>query len=423
MNDNKLTHRLNPQTRALIPLILIIFIDSMGYMLSIPTFLRLFTEHSHSMMGNISPAMANVLFSLCIATGSFGYMLGAPIIGTWSDSWGRKRTLVFSLLLSLIGFSLPIVGIYSSSLAWILVGRFIAGVASSSQSLAQTAVADISQGQQKAWYFAMVAIAMTLSLLIGPTIGAYLSDPKIVSWFNNTTPFFATLFLIFLTLILTLKLYTNTNSTHDAEKLLTLNNLRNTIKESLASSNTSQLFLIFFLYELGWSFYYQDISLYLTQKFDYSVILTSQFLAYTGIWMALGLTLGYKIITRYIPLDSLLTGSLVGCTFSFVACALATDPGTQWFFVIPGAIGVGMVYPTIMTLISDSVDKTKQGCILGLAAAAFSAPWGISALLIGPLTNIALSLPLTLAAGNIVAAMWLSYRRKRLPYLAPTTES
>ena len=156
--------------RTFIPLILIIFIDSMGYMVSIPAFLRLFTEHSQSIIGNASPAMANILFSVSMAIGSLGYMLGAPIIGTWSDSWGRKQTLIFSLVLSLIGFSLPIIGILTSTLLWILVGRFIAGIASSSQSLAQTAIADISEGQQKAWYFAMVD-AMTLSLLIGPTVG------------------------------------------------------------------------------------------------------------------------------------------------------------------------------------------------------------------------------------------------------------
>lgn len=418
MNKKLKSKQITQQSRALIPLILIIFIDSMGYMVSIPTFLRLFTEHSHSLMGNFSPTMSNVLFSLCMATGSFGYVLGAPIIGTWSDSWGRKRTLVFSLVLSLIGFMLPIIGVLTASLSWILVGRFIAGIASSSQSLAQTAIADISEGTQKAWYFAMVAIAMTLSLLVGPPLGAYLSDPNYVSWFNNTTPFFATLLLIFLTLILTVKMYSNTNNTYDDEKLLTLANFRNTIKEALSSDITTRLFLIFFLYELGWSFYYQDISLYLSQKFLYSVNLTSQFLAYTGIWMGLGLIFGYKILTRYLSLEILLTSTLLCCALSFTACALTQNSFSQWIFVVPGAIGVGMAYPTIMTLISDSVSKAKQGCVLGLAAAAFSAPWGISALLMGPLTNISQSLPLTVAAVSLVSATFLSYRRKRFAQMA-----
>src|SRR3990167_5567152 len=115
---------MSQQTRTTIPLILIIFMDSMGYMVSIPAFLRLFTEHSEAIIGNGSPELANILFSICIATGSFGYMLGAPIIGTWSDNWGRKRTLVFSLLLSIVGLSLPIIGIYYASLSWILAGRF-----------------------------------------------------------------------------------------------------------------------------------------------------------------------------------------------------------------------------------------------------------------------------------------------------------
>ena len=405
--------------RTFTPLILIIFIDSMGYMLSIPAFLRLYTEHSQSIIHNATPAMANVLFSLTMATGSLGYMLGAPIIGTWSDSWGRKRTLIFSLLLALIGFSLPIIGIVFSSLLWILVGRFIAGVASSSQSLAQTAIADISEGKEKAWLFAMVAIAMTLSLLIGPTIGAYLSDPTVVSWFTETTPFFAILVLVLITLMLTLTLYTNTNKTHDGEKILTLANLPRTMKEALAPGKIRRLFLVFFLYELGWSFYYQDISLYLSQHYHYTVTETAQFLAYTGIWMALGLTFLYKVITHYFSLESILSWSLVSCTASFIACAYTDNSFYQWFFVIPGAIGVGMIYPTMMTMISDSVPKNKQGCILGFAAAAFSAPWGVSALLVGPLTNMSLLLPLTLAASCLLCALLLSFKLNSLAELAP----
>ncbi len=405
---------ISQQTRTIIPLILIIFIDSMGYMVSIPAFLRLFTEHSQSIIGNGSPALANILFSVCIATGSFGYMLGAPIIGTWSDSWGRKRTLVFSLVLTVVGISMPIIGIYFSSLAWIIAGRFIAGIASSSQSLAQTAVADISEGQQKAWYFAMIAFAMTLSLLIGPPIGAYLSDPTFATWFNDSTPFYATLILIFITLFLTLKLYSSTNITHPNKQLLTLGNFKLALKEAFSPGKVRQLFIIFFLYELGWSFYYQDIALYLTEKYAYSVTLSAQFLAYTGIWMALGLMCLYKIFTRYMRLESLLTWSLVSCALSFISCAFAQASFLQWIFIVPGAIGVGMAYPTIMTLISDSVEKHKQGSVLGFAAAAFSAPWGISALLSGPLTNISLSLPILIAALCLLGAYVLSYKRNSI---------
>ena len=160
------------------------------------------------------------------------------------------------------------------------------------------------------------------------------------------------------------------------EKILTLTNLSSTMKEALAPGKIRRLFIVFFLYELGWSFYYQDISLYLSQQFDYSVTETAQFLAYTGIWMALGLLFLYKVFTRYLSLESVLNWSLISCTASFIACAYTQNPYYQWFFVVPGAIGVGMIYPSIMTMISDSVEKNKQGCVLGFAAAAFSAPWG-----------------------------------------------
>lgn len=396
--------------RAFVPLILIIFIDSIGYMVSIPAFLRLFTEHINAFTSQPSPAVSNLLFSLTMALGSFGYMFGAPLMGTWSDSWGRRNTLIFSLVLSLIGFSLPIIGIFTSSLMWIFIGRFIAGIASSSQSLAQTAIADISEGREKAWYFALVAIAMTLSLLIGPTLGAYLSDTEIVSWFTDVTPFFVTLLLILTTLILTMKLYTNTNNTSENEHVLSLASLKHTLKSALAPRKIQRLFIMFFLYQLGWSFFYQDICLYLSKQFDYSVTESAQFLAYTGAWMALGLIFLYKILLRYFSLNALLNWSFIFCSISFFACTFSDTSAYLWIFVVPGAIGVGIAYPTIMTIISDSVEKNKQGAILGLAAASFSAPWGISAILVGPLTTLSLTLPLIFATTCLFYTLVLSLK-------------
>lgn len=402
---------------ALIPLILIIFIDSLGYMISIPVFLRLYTDHPHLFFNNTSTTLANTLFSLTMALGSFGYMLGAPLLGTWSDIWGRKKTLIFSLALSLLGFVLPIIGIATSTLIWIFIGRFIIGIASSSQSLAQTAIADFSKSKEKAWYFALVAIALTLSLLIGPTLGAYLSDPHFVKGFTETTPLLATLGLISFTLVLTLKFYRNTNDTAMNDEVLTFANFTRSLKSALVPTRIRLLFIIFFLYELGWSCYYQDISLYLTQNNHYSVTESAHFLAYTGIWMALGLIFLYKIMIRYFTLESLLNSSLAICTFSFFACTLPVNSFYQWIFVVPGAIAVGIIYPTIMTIISDNVDKNKQGCVLGFAAAAFSAPWCLSALFIGPLTNLSIYLPLLLAAFCFFCAMMFGYKITDAPYL------
>lgn len=130
--------------------------------------------------------------------------------------------------------------------------------------------------------------------------------------------------------------------------------------------------------------------------------------------MALGLIFLYKLMTRYLSLESILTGSLISCTLSFIACAYTENPTNQWIFVVPGAISVGMIYPTIMTMISDSVEKNKQGCVLGFAAAAFSAPWGLSALLVGPMTNISLSLPLIVAAISLLVALALGYKLSSL---------
>lgn len=399
-------------SRAIIPLLFIIFIDSLGYMIAIPIFLRLLLDpHISLIPADTSISVRNILFSFSIAIGPFGYMIGAPIMGTWSDLWGRKRTLIVSLLMCSIGFLLPIFGIWQQSLPLIIVGRFIGGLASSSQSIAQSAIGDISKGKQKAWYFSLVAFAMTLSLLIGPTMGSYLSDPQLVSWFSLTTPFTATLILLAVATILTYYYY-HDYYISERESVLRLNNLIIATKTALAPGKIRTLFIIFFLYELGWSLYYQDIGLYLSEAHHYTVTAVSQFMAYSGIWMALGLTLIYHYLIRQYSLRFILACSLACCALSFSACALWASDTMQWIAIIPGAIAVGTTYPTLMALISDSVSHKKQGWVLGFAAAAFSAPWGISALLEGALTNIHVALPLYVAAASLITAYGLCWQQR-----------
>lgn len=380
-------------TRSFIPLLLIIFTYSMGYFLVFPVFFRLVLDNSTGMISpSLSPSVKYFFLSLCIGLDAFGYMIGAPVMGTLSDSIGRRKLLRLSLLVTLIGYTLPIIGILRSEIVWVFIGRLISGLASSSQSLAQTAVADISQGQQKATNFAMISIVMTVALLIGPPIGSYLSDNHLFTWFNEKTPFIVALVLVTSTLFL-MRFYSDHNQKVNEEFRPTLKNLARAFHEAITTSNLRMLFMLFFLSQLGWAFFYQDIMLYLTHKFSFTLNGASLFMAYSGICMSIGLIL-YKYIIRYVSLQLLLLLSLLTCTVSFVLWGITENSVFLYLIVIPGSVGAGLTQPTIMTLLSDSVRPEKQGWVLGFAASSFAAPWCISAFSFGVLSEIDLSYPL-----------------------------
>ncbi len=387
------------QQRAFIPLFLIIFIDSMGYGLIIPVLLRLISQTEHEFFSStFSEAMRNFIYGLGVAISPLAYLLFAPIVGSWSDKWGRKKTMLICLCCSCIGFILPVIGVIYGSLTLILLGRVLSGGASSSQPIAQAAVSDISSGKQKAFYLAMIAFAMTLAMVAGPLLGSYLSDPTILPLFNNTTPFLAAAILVFINIILMWMFFNETYQQKATGALLNLPETISALTLIFTQQKTRILLLVFFIYEFSWSLYFQAISLFLTQRFHYDINKTALFIAYIGIWMSLGLLVLYCFVIRYISLNKCLLYCLSISTLSFIGCLWDSHAYLQWIFIVPAAIAIGMAYPTILALMSDRIGKTQQGWVMGAAASMLALSWMLSAIMSGMLTNIYLILPLQVAA-------------------------
>lgn len=380
---------------ALIPLFLIIFIDSMNYGLIIPVLLRILQTSTAA--GHLSESSSNILFGLGIAISPLAYLIAAPIVGRASDQWGRKKTMLVCLVGACIGYILPIIGVIAGSLTFILIGRALAGGATCSQPIAWAAVTDISEGKEKAFLLSLVAFAMTLAMVAGPLLGGYLSDSHLVSWFNNTTPFITATLLSVVNLILMLIFLPETHPQKKASAKLTLKKMTAAFTAILTHSSLRPLLLIFFIYEFSWSLYFQDISLYLSKAHHYDIDQISLFITYSGAWMSLGLTLIYRIMIHYLSLPRILGFCLTVATLGLIGCSMTSSAVLQWLYIIPVSIAVGMAYPTTLALMSNQTSADEQGWVMGVAATLLALSWMLSALITGVLTNIALALPLQTA--------------------------
>ncbi|MEJ0056466.1 MAG: TCR/Tet family MFS transporter [Bacteroidota bacterium] len=97
----------------------------------------------------------------------------APIMGGLSDQYGRRPVL----LASLFGFGLDyLVVVFAPSLAWLFLGRIIAGVMGASFTTAGAYIADISTNENRAQNFGIMGAAFGLGFIIGPVIGGLLGD-------------------------------------------------------------------------------------------------------------------------------------------------------------------------------------------------------------------------------------------------------
>jgi DHA1 family tetracycline resistance protein-like MFS transporter len=95
----------------------------------------------------------------------------ASIMGNLSDRFGRRPVL----LISLFGFGLDYaVMAFAPTIAWLFVGRIIAGICGASTSTATAYIADVSTGDKRAANFGLVGAASAIGLIFGIALGAYL---------------------------------------------------------------------------------------------------------------------------------------------------------------------------------------------------------------------------------------------------------
>jgi MFS transporter, DHA1 family, tetracycline resistance protein len=119
--------------------------------------------------------------------GLFGTVFAAmqffcsPIVGSLSDRYGR-RPLV---LLSNFGLGLDYVLMaWAPTLNWLLLGRIISGLTSSSIPTAMAYMADVTPRERRAAAFGMLNAAFGAGFVLGPALGGLLGNinPRLPFW-------------------------------------------------------------------------------------------------------------------------------------------------------------------------------------------------------------------------------------------------
>jgi DHA1 family tetracycline resistance protein-like MFS transporter len=159
------TPKLN--TKAALGFIFVtIFIDVLGLGIIIPVLPKLL-----QVLGRISVNKASEYIGWLTFVYASMQLIFASIMGNLSDRYGRRPIL----LISLVGFGLDyVVMAFAPTIAWLFVGRTIAGICGASTSTATAYIADISTGDKRAANFGMVGAASAIGLIFGIALGAYL---------------------------------------------------------------------------------------------------------------------------------------------------------------------------------------------------------------------------------------------------------
>ncbi len=397
------------QGTPLLIIFFVVFLDLLGFTILMPveTPMLLDTGQHAFLPPSTSLADREFLIGILLMVYPLAQFFAAPVLGLLSDKHGRKIILAFCLAGGLASYILFAIGIVTRSLPLLFAARILAGLTGGSIAVAMSAVADISTRQTKAKNFGIVGTAFGLGFIIGPFIGGVLADANTVSWFSYWTPFvFAALLTAANLLFLRLR-FKETLKEPVHVKISLLTGARQFAK-AFSLPGIRALFLVGFLFILGFNFYTSFFLVYMSIKFGYTAAQLGIMFAYMGVWIVVTqVAIIGPVLKRFSP-RQVLSASLLGLAVTIPAMLLPTEAWMIYLIIPFMAISNGLTMPTYNASVSNLARDDEQGEVMGMSQSVSALAMAIPPLIAGVIVQWGIGVP-TLVAGGLAFLSWLAY--------------
>jgi DHA1 family tetracycline resistance protein-like MFS transporter len=392
---------------SMLPLFLVVLLDMIGLGIIIPILAPVLLDTTTGFFSAATPfATKTIVLGLLLATYPLAQFFGAPILGTLSDKFGRKKLLILSLVGTFIGYIIMAIGMWQESLVLLFISRLIDGFTGGNISIAQSAIADKSEGQNKARRFGMIGLAFGLGMIIGPAIGGILADLP-YSWSGHPTPFVFAAVLCLINIVLFIFLFKETLEHRREAPIHFFTGFKN-FRKAFTLKHMKVLFLFVFLIALGFNFFTQFFQVFLVEKFAFTERNIGIFFAYLGLCIAIAQGFVVRPITKRFKPEQILPITVLGTSIGLALYLLPSHPSGLYWIVPLVALCNGLTFPNLVALVSDSADKQSQGEILGINQSVQSAGMVIPPLIAGVIAGLNYSLPVIIASALIFSA-WIVF--------------
>ncbi len=368
------------------PVLMVNFIGMMGYSLIIPILVFLVqdfggNEFIYGILGSIYPAFQ---------------LIGAPLLGRWSDEVGRKWVLIISQagtflawILFMVALLLPRIDLFqidsayvgtfalSTPLIVLFVARALDGLTGGNVSVANAYLADISTDENRKANFGLMASSTSLGFILGPALAGLLSSTA----FGTLLPVIIAAAISMLAIFVIRRFLpeSNPNAVDAKMSVLSIRKLFHiehkecyemtdcpdtTLRSILQMPGMRILFFIYFINFLGFSFFYAGFPVFASTILEWSPAELGIFLTVSSAIMVI---FQGPVLTYLGPRVSegwlVLVGSLL-IGLSFVTMTFATTVAVYAANVLL-SIGNGIMWPSFLAIFAQRSDPSKQGTIMG----------------------------------------------------------
>ena len=379
-------------------LILIVFIDLLGFGLIIPI-LPFYGLHFGASPGVVTLLMASY---------SLMQFIAAPIIGSLSDQYGRRKVILISLVGTCAAY---VVMAHADSLTMLFAARAFAGLFAGNIAAAQAYIADITTPENRARGMGLFGAAFGLGFIFGPIIGGVLAGSGGGEVNFQIAPLFAAgLSAVAAALtVLILKESKNSRSQNGGRR-----GWFAPIRAAVRRADMKHLVCLFLLVMFVFAGLEATIALWAERQFSWGPLKVGYLFAYVGVVAAVvqGGLIGPA--TRRWGEARVVVLGLCGLVVGFALMPLAQDMTVLLLATALLAGGFGLCNPALNSLISLRASADSQGAALGVAQSGASLARILGPAFAGAVFSIwGRHAPYLIGAALLLVGIWIAWRLVR----------
>jgi len=372
---------------SLFPILLVNFIGTLGFSIVLPFLVVLVDRFG----GNA------IIYGVMGATYSAFQLVGAPILGRWSDRYGRRKVLLISQLGTLASWLVflsalylpktPIVNVDSAvlgafaltlPLVVLFFARALDGLTGGNVSVANAYLADVTEESEMKMNFGKMAVAGNLGFIAGPTLAGLLGATR----YGEIVPV-AIALVISVVASAVIAFYlpesracvlkappegTTVRKVFGQEQkdCFEIDNGVG-LKQVLAIPQVPFLLFLYFLIFLGFNLFYTAFPVHAIRGLGWSITDIGLFFSFLGLTTVLVQgpllsKLGSKVPDRTL---TAIGAAILGTSFLFF-----TSPSSAILYAGAAlfSLGNGLMWPSFMALLANAAGARFQGAVQGIGS-------------------------------------------------------
>ncbi|MBY8827445.1 TCR/Tet family MFS transporter [Hephaestia mangrovi] len=335
-----------------VPIVLVaVVIDVIGFGIIMPVLPALITR-----LGHLDLPAATRVAGWLLAVFAIAQFFAGPVVGNLGDRFGRRPVLICAMFAFAIDYGITAA---APTLAWLFLGRAIAGLTGAIYGPAGAVIADVSPPEKRAASFGLLGAAFGIGFILGPALGG------LVATFGPRAPFITASALAAINALAMLFFLPETLEPENRRPFALRDaHVIGAFKPLFHAGRAAPLLVAWFLWQLGGVVYPATWSFWASIRFGWDAGAIGWSLAWVGFLQFLvQVFLTDRVVTRFGERGAAILG--LGCGAAcLIAYAFVTQGWQVYAFFLIGCLGA-FAWPALNGILSRMVDATRQGALQG----------------------------------------------------------